>query len=106
MTFNLVMVHVIGCIRYPQNMVVYWLSIMKSLCGVIIEASLLSFFVVIIMNILKKQFGIIWRGWMKIKCKKCGITLEANNIDFHDVARYSALQCMDEGTHVFVGVVE
>ena len=28
------------------------------------------------------------------------------NMDFHDVARYSALQCMDEGTHVFVGVVE
>ena len=42
---------------------------------------------------------------MKIKCKKCGITLESNNMDFHDVARYSALQCMDEGTHVFVGVV-
>ena len=43
---------------------------------------------------------------MKIKCKKCGIVLEANNMDFHDVERYSMLQCMDEGTHVFVGVVE
>ena len=43
---------------------------------------------------------------MKIKCKKCGITLSASNMDFHDVARYSTLQCMDEGTHVFVGVIE
>lgn len=43
---------------------------------------------------------------MKIKCKKCGITLEGHNMDFHDVARYSALECGVEGTHVFVGVVE
>jgi hypothetical protein len=42
---------------------------------------------------------------MKIKCKRCGIVM-VGNMDFHDVARYSALQCMDEGTHVFVGVVE
>jgi len=40
---------------------------------------------------------------MKIKCKKCGITLEANNMDFHDVERYSALQCGVEGMLVFVG---
>jgi hypothetical protein len=43
---------------------------------------------------------------MKIKCKKCGITLSASNMDFHDVARYSTLQCGVEGTHVFVGVIE
>lgn len=42
---------------------------------------------------------------MKIKCKRCGIVM-VGKMDFHDVARYSALQCMDEGTHVFVGVVE
>lgn len=44
---------------------------------------------------------------MKIKCKHCGIVL-VGNIDFHDVARYSTLQCGGDGsnTHVFVGVVE
>ena len=43
---------------------------------------------------------------MKIKCKKCGITLSGSNMDFHDVERYSMIQCGVEGTHVFVGVVE
>jgi hypothetical protein len=43
---------------------------------------------------------------MKIKCKKCGITLEASNMDFDDVARYSLLECGANGTHVFIGVVE
>jgi len=44
---------------------------------------------------------------MKIKCKRCGIVM-VGNMDFHDVERYSMLQCgVGEGnTHIFVGVVE
>ena len=42
---------------------------------------------------------------MKIKCKKCLITLEDNNMTFDDVEKYSRLDCGCGGVHVFVGGV-
>ena len=54
----------------------------------------------------KKYLRINGGRRMKIKCKKCLIVLCGHNIDFHDVEKYSTLQCGEGGTHIFVGVLE
>ena len=46
---------------------------------------------------------------MKIRCKWCLIILEAHNIDFHDIEKYSTLKCGGHPTganHEFIGVIE
>lgn len=40
---------------------------------------------------------------MKIKCKKCLIVLEANNMDFHDIEYIQSQKCALGGTHLMVG---
>jgi len=40
---------------------------------------------------------------MKIQCKKCLIVLSDDNITFHDVEIFSALQCGAGGNHEFRG---
>lgn len=42
---------------------------------------------------------------MKIKCKKCLIVHEDNNMTFDDVEKYSRLDCGVGGCHIFVGCV-
>ena len=43
---------------------------------------------------------------MKIICKKCGITFEANNMSFDTVKYIQSLQCGVIGLHQVVGVSE
>ena len=43
---------------------------------------------------------------MKIICKKCGVTFEANNMSFDTVKYIQTLQCGGIGTHQVIGVNE
>jgi hypothetical protein len=43
---------------------------------------------------------------MKIKCRKCGITLSVDNMSFNDVKYFQTLECGVDGTHSLIGVNE
>jgi hypothetical protein len=45
-------------------------------------------------------------GKMKVVCKKCGVSFEANNMSFDEVAYIQSLQCGVIGTHAVIGVNE
>ncbi len=43
---------------------------------------------------------------MKVKCKKCGVSFQDDNMSFDDVKYIQSLQCGVLGTHSVIGVKE
>ena len=43
---------------------------------------------------------------MKVVCKKCGVSFEANNMSFDEVKYIQSLQCGVIGFHQVIGVSE